>query len=238
MQNVVNNEDALSIKREASSLRQQATDKIRETILSGRFAPGQKLLERELMSQLGVSRTVLREALQHLQAEGLISIIPHRGPMVAKITAEEARDIYQVRQNLESLAGEGFARNATDNQVHQLRAALEYLRSPDASNTAESLLTAKNKFYSILMSGCGNQVVGQLLTQLNNRVTLLRRMSLSHPGRLQNTIDELEEIVSAIEERDANKAGELCAKHVARAAEVVMRRFLDKDFLDKELDNN
>lgn len=125
---------------------------------------------------------MLREALQHLQAEGLIRIIPHKGPLVATIDLDEARAIYEVRRSLEGLAGEGFARHASNEQVARLRAALQYLHTPAASADTAALLAAKNAFYAVLLEGCGNQVVGQILTQLNNRVTLLRRLSLTRPA--------------------------------------------------------
>ncbi len=212
----------LHIPRDVTSLRQQVTDRLREAILYGRFEPGQKLVERELCERLDISRTLLREALQHLQAEGLIINVPHRGPSIAVIGEAEAREIYQVRQSLEALAGEGFARNATDEQIGRLKGALDHLRSPDA---AANLLAAKNGFYAILLEGCGNRVVGQLLTRINNRVTLLRRISLGQPGRLAETLKELAAIVAAVEARDSRLAGRLCAAHVARAAAVAARQF-------------
>lgn len=215
----------LDISRDVISLRQRVTDKLRDAILAGRFAPGQRIVERDLWQSLGISRTVVREALQHLQAEGLINIIPHRGPVVTTLSADEAHELYVVRGALEALAGEGFARNASDAQVARLRGALEYLRQPEASASTENLLAAKNAFYAILLEGCGNRIIGQMLTQINNRVTLLRRVSLGTEGRLPRTIAELEAIVRAIEARDAERARELCAAHVESAAEVVSRSF-------------
>lgn len=215
----------LDVSREVVSLRQRVSDKLREAILSGVFAPGQRLVERDLWQSLGISRTVLREALQHLQAEGLITIVPHKGPTVARLSADEARELYEVRGALEALAAAGFARYADAAQVAALRASLEFLRTPEASASTESLLAAKNAFYRIMLDGCGNRVVGQMLTQLNNRVTLLRRVSLGNPDRLPATLRELEAVVAAIEARDADRAGRLCAAHVASAAEAVRAAF-------------
>jgi len=213
----------LHIPRQNSSLRQQVTDRLRDAVLSGMFEPGMKLVERDLCEMLGISRTVLREALQHLGAEGLITNVPHKGPMVATITAQEARDIYAVRGALEALAGEGFAQHATDEQVAELRAALNRLHQINAGESSQAVLEAKNDFYSILLGGCGNSVVGSMLTLLNNRVTMLRRMSLSTSGRLQETLRELDEIVMAIEQRDSDRARDLSAAHVARASVVALK---------------
>lgn len=212
----------LQIRRESSTLRQQVADKLRSAILQGSFAPGTKLVERDLCEMLGVSRTVLREALQTLGAEGLITNVPHKGPAVATITAKEARDIYSVRAALEALAGKGFALNATEKQMRSLRAALDRLEEAARNGSTHELLEIKNQFYATLLEGCGNAVVAQMLTLLNNRITLLRRMSLSRPGRSNETLAELKEIVSAIEQRDGNRAHQLCAAHVEKAAAVAL----------------
>lgn len=215
----------MDLSREVVSLRQRATDKIREAILTGRFAPGQRLVERDLWQSLGISRTVVREALQHLQAEGLINIIPYKGPVVATLSLQDANELYEVRGALESLACAGFARNASEAQIARLRASLEFLRTSQASATPKDLLDAKNAFYAILLEGCGNRVIGDILTQLNNRVSVLRRVSLGSPGRLPQTLSELDEVVQAIERRDAETAAQLAAAHVARAAAIVRASF-------------
>lgn len=215
----------MDLSREVVSLRQRATDKIREAILTGKFSPGQRLVERDLWQSLGISRTVVREALQHLQAEGLITIIPYKGPVVATLSLQDANELYEVRASLESLACAGFANNATQAQLKQLRAAFEFLRTPQASASPKDLLDAKNAFYATLLQGCGNRVIGEILTQLNNRVSVLRRVSLSTPGRLNQTLLELEEVVQAVERRDAQTAARLAAAHVAKAAEIVRASF-------------
>lgn len=214
-----------SIPREPLSLRVQVTDRLREAILAGRYPPGARLIERDLCEQLGISRALLREALQHLDAEGLIRIVLHKGPTVASIDADEAREIYAVRQHLEALAGEGFARSAGDEDRRRLRAAFERLKRPKLARDMTALLEAKSAFYAVLLGGCGNRLVAQMLTQLSNRVTLLRRCSLTEPHRLPQTLRELEAVVVAIEAGDAERAGLLCAEHAERAAAVVARQF-------------
>ncbi len=213
----------LLVSRDQTSLRQRATDTLRGAILDGMFAPGQKLSERELCESLGVSRSCVRESLQHLQAEGLITIIPHKGPEVANITTKEVRDIYEVRAHLEGLAAKGFTRNAKPDQIQALRSKLTELARPDVAEDKTLLLNVKNEFYNILIEGCGNTVVGLMLRQLNNRVTLLRRISLSQPGRLPNTLKELEDVVAAIEKGSGETAARLCIEHVEKSAENVLR---------------
>jgi DNA-binding GntR family transcriptional regulator len=213
------------VPREETSLRQRATQTLRTAILDGVLAPGQKLSERELCESLDVSRSCVRESLQHLQAEGLITSIAHRGPEVTSISRTEVQDIYAVRASLEGLAGRGFALNASEVQRQALRAKLNELTElvkPEMAGNQASMLNIKNQFYDILIEGCGNLVAGQMLKQLNNRVTVLRRISMAQPGRLPNTLQELEAIVSAIEKRDGDTAARLCGEHVQKAAENVL----------------
>lgn len=213
----------MRVPREETSLRQRTTQALRTAILDGVFAPGQKLSERELCESLDVSRSCLRESLQHLQAEGLITIIPHKGPEVTNISAKEVKDIYEVRASLESLAGKGFALQSTLSQRQALRAKLSELAKLEGDGIHTAMLTIKNQFYDILIEGCGNLVAGQMLKQLNNRVTVLRRISMSQPGRLPNTIKELDAIVAAIEHQDGDTAAQLCSDHVKKAADNVLR---------------
>ena len=213
----------VKVAREETSLRQRATQALRTAILDGVLAPGQKLSERELCESLDVSRSCVRESLQHLQAEGLITIITHRGPEVTSISRVEVREIYEFRASLESLAGRGFASNASDAQRTALRGKLSQLAQAHAAGDRAQILTIKNQFYDILVEGCGNTVAGQMLKQLNNRVTVLRRISMAQPGRLPETLRELDAIVTAIEQRDGELAARLCGEHVKQAAENVLR---------------
>jgi len=226
------------VTRESASLRERVTVSIRDAILNGHLKPGQKLVERELCSSLDISRTLLREALPQLQAEGLIKSVAHKGPSVALVDAEEVREIYQVRRALEALAAREFAHNATDDQVKRLREQLVALKRPEAARNLRDLLIAKAGFYSVLFEGCGNRVIGQVLTQLNNRMVLYKRLSLSVTGRLPEVIDELEAIVAAIEAKDAEKAGELCEVHVVNAERTVLRQLTDEpDALREHIDS-
>src|SRR5262245_22656466 len=91
----------LRIARDLPTLRDLTTDKLREAIMTQRFKPGQHLVERDLCEQTGVSRSSVREALRHLEAEGLVERRGNRGLFVASITADEARQIYEVRAAIE-----------------------------------------------------------------------------------------------------------------------------------------
>ena len=129
---------------------------------------------------------------------------------------------------MEALAVREFTLNATEEQIERLRQQLVCLKRPEAAKNLRDLLSAKAGFYNVLFEGCGNRIVSQVLTRLNNRVVLFKRFSLSVPGRLSEVIDELEALVCAIEARDADRAAELCEIHVVNAERTVLRRLSDE----------
>ncbi len=214
---------AMRVSRVQTLLKERAAASMREAIMSGAFVPGQKLIERELCEQLDVSRSCVREALQHLESEGLIKIIPHKGPEVAAISREEAVQIYAVRQKLEGLVGASFCSNATSEEKANLRDKVKelyrYVDQPDNPD----LLRLKNEFYAVLVEGARNEFAGAMLRQLNNRVTILRRISMAQAGRLHDTIKELEAIVAAIDAGEPKAVERLCELHVQKSAQNLLR---------------
>jgi DNA-binding GntR family transcriptional regulator len=210
----------MQVEREAATLRLRVEEKLRSAIAAGHFPPGARLIERELCAMLGVGRTSVREALRQLEAEGLIVSTPHRGPQVASVSPEEARQIYDVRALLEGFAGRGSALHATDEQIAKLKSTAKELEK--AQGHEGGLLKAKTNFYDALFDSCGNEVVRQLLRTLHNRITLLRSTSMVQPGRLPKSLAEIRQIVDRIAARDPDGAAEACTTHVRNAGEIAV----------------
>jgi DNA-binding GntR family transcriptional regulator len=191
--------------------------------LEGLFAPDARLTERKLCDLLGVSRTSVREALRQLKAEGLFANLPNRGPVVASVSATEAQQIYEVRAMLEGMARRGFVRYGTEEQLAELCSYVKDLERVASEKPGLNILEIKTRFYEILLAGCGNEIVRQMLTLLHNPVTLFRSTSLSDPGRLPQSIKEIKGIVAALQARDEQAAQAACIDHVERAAAVALR---------------
>lgn len=206
------------VKRVAATLRHSVTESIRNAIALGRFKPGERLPERGLCEMTGVSRTLVREALRQLESEGLIVVLPHRGPIVARITPAQAEGIYQVRVELEGLASQLFAERASEAQRQALKEAYEQLGKAFDDSDPIVRLNAKNQFYECLIEGSGNEALGTTLRMLNSRITLLRATSLQAPGREKASLAELGELLTAIQARDGKAAREAGIRHVRNAA--------------------
>jgi DNA-binding GntR family transcriptional regulator len=217
----------IKIKRHAAPLRQQVLEALRRAIVSGRLAPGQRLTERALIEMLGVSRTVIREALRQIEAEGLVEIIPNKGPVVRKLSATEAKDLYRIRAVLEGLAARLFAENADEEDVAELGDALESIKLAYRGTDGELALEAKSKFYEILYRGGCSDTLGSMLAMVQARIWRWRAVGLTHPNRahkrLNESFDNLSQLVSAIRAKDGAAAEQITRDEVSKAAEEVMR---------------
>lgn len=214
---------------EREPLRRKIEARLRTAILEGRFVPGARLIERELIEMLGVSRPSLREALRQLEAEQLIHMRPSGGPVVARVDAAEVRQIYEVRCSLEGLAARRCAVHATDAQIKAVRAAFNEFKKVAKGGTNLELVSAKSHFYRVLLEGSGNPLVERMLTQLHNRINLLRGTSMSRKGRIKETIAEVEKIVAAIERRDGPGADAATTEHLESAARAALQILEDRE---------
>lgn len=212
----------MQVRTIAAPVRQLVLDAIRDAIVAGRFRPGQRLVEKDLCEMLGVSRPSVREALRHLESEGLIQTIPNRGPVVATLTREEVVAVYEVRAALESLAARLCSERATDAQITELSATFNELVAATRGEEVPSSIAAKDRFYDQLFTSGGNTMIPTILRGINARITFLRRLSMSTPQRLTAMIDEIEDIVVAIRNRDGDAAHAATLRHIASAAEVAL----------------
>jgi len=215
------------IQRHAAPLRAQVLDGLRGAIIDGRLAPGARLTERELTEMMGVSRTVIREALRQLESEGLIANVPNKGPVVRALSLAEAQDLYTIRAVLEGLAARLFVQNAGESELKQLVQALDVVTGAYKRGDAQEVLETKNRFYDVLFDGAGSETLSSMLATLHARIWRWRALGLSHPrrsgSRSQESINGLRAMLDAIRERDAEAAERLTRDEAQAAAAEVMR---------------
>jgi DNA-binding GntR family transcriptional regulator len=209
--------ESLRIVTPPVTLREIALERMRDAIIAGLFAPGQRLVERTLCDQLGVSRSVIREVIRHLQAEGLVDI-SKQGPVVASMDWDGARQIYDIRAGLESSAVADCARTATDTTKIQLRSVLDELDQNSLKNEPPTVLDVTTRFYEIIFTAAGHDIAWEIVSRLNSRISRLRVMTLSTTNRSISGPAQLREIFSAIERNDPEAASKACREHIAAAA--------------------
>jgi len=210
------------VARSAAPLRRQVLALLRDAIVS-EFAPGERLVERVLCERFEVSRTVVREALRAVESEGLVEIVPNRGPVVASVSAADAASLYEVRAVLEALAAKSFAERATAQHCKALISAMKAIEKAHANGSLNGVLQAKDQYYEILFDGAANDVSRDMLRNVHARIRMLRTISLQVEGRAQSMVDELRGITrAAAHDRDPATAWTASQQHVWSAAGAVL----------------
>lgn len=187
-------------------VREQAFEKLRDAIITGQFAPGKRLIERELCEAMGISRTSVREALRRLEAERLAKTVPRIGLIVAELNRKETMEIYEIRGQLEVILFKRFTEIATDEEVEKLceindvlREAPIFLEDPEMQkNNIIFRVNQMNRLLGHVMDVVGHEVIRSFLDQLIARVSVLRAKSISQPGRLDDSARELDALIEAV----------------------------------------
>lgn len=158
-------DDSFKVNHNPVTLREIVLEKLRSAIMNFQLLPGDRLVERDLCDRLGVSRTSVREALRHLESEGLVEFADAKGPQVAIITLADAVDIYELRCVLEGLIVQLFTLRAKAKDIKALEKALEENRKALKEGELQQVIDSVQGFYDVLLEGCGNHVAATQLRQ-------------------------------------------------------------------------
>ncbi len=195
--------------------RDQVYDILKDEILSGRFAPGERVMERRIADSLGLSRIPVREAIRRLEQEGYL-IISRNGITVRGISLQELRDLYAVRAQLEGMAAALAAERMRDEDVARLRRTLDSMEALLEENDDRKLTQASFHFHIEMYSCIGNRFLIDFLTTLNEQILRYRgiQFKICHRGR--TSIEEDRLVVEAIARRDPQAANRCAQEHVNR----------------------
>jgi DNA-binding GntR family transcriptional regulator len=192
---------------------QRIVDAITTAIIERRLMPGTKLAEQQIADLFKVSRTLVRQALNQLSRDHLITLEPARGAFVAQPSVEEARQVFEVRRMVEAQMVRQLCATVTDEQVAQLRAHLATEGAAVARLDVAGRTRLLADFHVVLARQLGNEVLAQLLADLLARCSLIALMYQSAHSA-EHSADEHVAIVDAIERRDARAAARLMESHL------------------------
>ena len=200
---------------------------ILEAIDMGIYRPGDRLVESDLAERFGVSRTPIREALQRLETQSLLTR-DGRSLIVSSLDHNQLAELYVVRAELEGLAAELAARHATDEEVRVLRDMV----TDDARlmDDPKAMARANRRFHKQIHLASHNRFLVQQLDLVHRSMALMATTSLAAQGRPEDAIAEHDAIVTAIENHDSEAAGRALRAHISKA--FVTRLKLDSGELD------
>ena len=202
-------------------LRDVVFNTLREAILKGDLKPGERLMELQLASKLGVSRTPIREAIRMLEQEGLAVTTPRKGAEVAKMTLKDMEDVLEIRDALDELAVRIECQKISDEQLKQLEDMKELFEKSTQTGNVKKIAEADVTFHDVIYEATGNPKLVTLLNNLREQVYRYRVEYIKDPKNYPTLIAEHEAILESLKNRDVKNAVEAMHVHVANQAEAV-----------------
>ena len=211
---------------EPRSQKEAAYVAIKRKILSGRVRPGEWLAESAEAEALGIGRTPVREALIELEHENLVIIAPRKGVLVAPISVEDIRDVYEMREVLDCLAVRLAVGRVPEDELSSFEDLFRELLNHPSYEPAEDLLEVDRAFHDLVMRCSGNRWLMDIAGLLLDRSQLIRVISHKHPGRMEESWHEHLGLIEAIRGNDAAAAERWALVHVANARESVIQSIM------------
>ena len=202
-------------------LRDVVFQTLREAILKGELKPGERLMELQLASKLGVSRTPIREAIRMLELEGLAVTMPRKGAEVARMTEKDMEDVLQIRKALDELAVGLACDNMTEESLEQIYVALKNFEESTRSRDVKKIAQADVEFHDTIYQAADNPKLVNMLNNLREQMYRYRVEYLKNDTVYPRLIEEHEKIYEGLKRKDKETVVEIVSHHVMNQELVV-----------------
>lgn len=197
-----------------------------EGIRAGRILPGDRIREEDVAQSLGVSRTPVREALQHLQARRLVEMAPGRGIVVVELNTQQVMELYAMREVLEGAAARFAAQHALPAEIAMMRELTDEFDA--AKGDAQLLARINASLHRTIYEAARNRYMHEALNNLEDALSLLQNTTFSLPERHASASAEHRAIVDAIEKRDSDAAESISRAHIREAQRARLRMLMNR----------
>jgi DNA-binding GntR family transcriptional regulator len=198
----------------AASLRDAAYEAIKHRIITCAFKPGEYINELQLSSVLKIGRTPVHQALDRLEFEGMVQVIPRKGVIVRPVSLNEVMQIIEVRLINEPHATRLAAEQANDADLAALEDVLTRTKHWGSLRNVENIMLLDREFHLFIARAAKNDVLTEVLRSLHERSLRFWFISLNAPDQFKRVLDEHGAILAAIRQRDANKADAAMRRHI------------------------
>ena len=191
---------------------------LKQQIISGQLNPGDRVVETKLARELGISQTPVREALRQLQGEGIITIIPNKGPMVCTLDMKDAFEIYSIRSMLEGLAIRLATQNVTDEDIEGLERFYNQMKDKvqDETVPVSYLLDDSFQIHETIMNFSNHSRLISMYESISFQIALVNRILGSKSSKMKE-FEEHWELIDAVKRRDPDYAEDVMRKHIYRS---------------------
>ena len=210
-------------------LRDVVFNTLRQAILKGELAPGERLMEIQLAEKLGVSRTPIREAIRKLELEGLVLMIPRKGAEVAKISEKSLKDVLEVRRSLEELAIELACQRISDTDMEDMDAAQAAFRDAIAKGDAMEIAETDEAYHDVIYNCTRNTRLVQILNNLREQMYRFRLEYIKDEDKRQILLIEHEKILKALRSRHVAEARAAVREHIDNQEITVLKKLKEQE---------
>jgi DNA-binding GntR family transcriptional regulator len=199
------------------SLHGAVVNRLRDMIIEGELLPGARIHEAQMGTQLGVSRTPLREALKYLASEGLVELVPSKGAVVKRFGAKEVKDMLLVVKAMEELAGALACANGSDADIAKVRSLHDAMMRAYARGDRLEYFKLNQNIHSAIVAASDNFTLINLHALLQSRLKRVRFIGHEGPEKWAAAVAEHGEMITALEARDAAALPKVLGTHLANA---------------------
>ena len=196
-----------------TSLADKVYEVLEHNILCGIYPPGELITESRLATDLGVSRTPIREAMSKLAHEKLIKETKS-GVKVVGISEEDVKDLFEVKRRIEVLATKRAATNLSESKLELLKDNIKRQEFYAQKGDAEKVRDLDTEFHDIIYKGCGSVTFETILSPIHHKMMKFRRLSLESHDRIYDSVAEHKALYEAIRDRDGDKAETIILLHI------------------------
>lgn len=196
---------------------------LRKAILKGDLKPGERLMEVDLASRMGVSRTPVREAMRMLELEGLVIMVPRCGARVAKISFKNLKDVLEVREALEELAITLACRRISEKQLEELRTAADKFEQTVKGGNEVKIAQADVRFHDIIVEASGNEKLVQMMQNLSEQMYRYRYEYVKNVNIHGELVREHRAMLESIENKNLEEAVRTVNNHITKQGEAIIR---------------
>ena len=208
-------------------LRERVYDQLKRRLLTGKIKPGTRMMEVDLASDLGVSRTPVREAIRELGKEGLVTIEPRRGAFASEISVKDMIDTLTVREDLDALAASLAASRITKADEKKLLELTDKYAAAIESGDMDTMIRADEAFHKRIARLSGSKTLYQVVKTVQTQVLRFRYLYYEDLANYQNMPTEHREIIDALMTGDSEHARDVAFDHVRRLKDFVIKEGSD-----------
>jgi DNA-binding GntR family transcriptional regulator len=210
-------------RRPRTYLADTVYETLRRAIVEREFDPGEPLTEHDLSRRFGVSRTPVREALAKLERDRLVRVVPKKGAFVRSLSHDDIRELYQVREALESLAVRLAGPRLDREELAGFETRFREIKAAGRKAAYTEVRALGEEFHRYLLKQSGNARLLEMLEHIREQIRSVWTMSMLAPRRVQGLVHEHLAIIAALKRGDVRHAERLMVAHVRRVRETIFR---------------